>query len=186
MRTVNKNVFFAADPHLHHANILTFKKDDGTPLRDFKTIDEMNVYIIEAYNSVVKPDDKLYILGDMVMKDSAWAHEILGEINGEKILIRGNHDRAKLSIYARYFKDVRSEITYRLANGQHVIFTHRPVVLHEDHKLVFNVHGHTHHKHLDDWRYYNLCPEVAGYVPYSWDYLHKVFMETLKQKGLLH
>jgi len=174
----NRGVFFASDPHLHHANILSFDKEDGTPLRPgFEDVHHMNEYIIESYNSVVKPEDKLYILGDVVMKDSTWALKILERINGIKILIRGNHDRARLSQYAQYFKDVKSEHTYRLANGKHVLFTHRPTLLHEGHKIAFNVHGHTHANEVGDWRHYNLCPEVVGYTPINWDDLHKTLTE---------
>ena len=41
------NIFFASDHHFGHANILTFKRDDGTALRDFRDVDHMNEQVFE-------------------------------------------------------------------------------------------------------------------------------------------
>lgn len=61
------NIFLAADHHLAHEAILTFKRDDGSPLRDFASITEHDEYLICRHNSVVRPNDKVYFLGDVAM-----------------------------------------------------------------------------------------------------------------------
>lgn len=173
--------FFFTDPHFHHRNILTFRDQQGKLIRpEFTTVEEMNRQIVDQWNSAITPDDRVYLLGDVAMSTSAWAFEIVGELNGRKILIKGNHDNAKLAIYSRYFADIRSEIQMKMPEGDRVLFTHRPITLpdlgvseEEAYALVFNVHGHTHQRSLSDCRYINICPEIIGYTPIEWGTLQK-------------
>lgn len=177
----NRNVFIASDPHFYHPNVLKFQNADGSKQRpEFVNINHMNDYIIDSYNSVVKPQDKLIILGDIAMKPSGV--DLLAHVNGEKILVRGNHDTAKLEKYCQYFSDIKSEHRLRLYNGLQVVLTHRPILMYDE-KIAFNVHGHTHSKHIPDWRYYNVCPEVVGYTPLNWNDLHSELAEIFKKRG---
>ena len=89
------NIFFASDHHFHHANILNFKRDDGTPLRVFDDVIHMNEYMVMQHNRTVQPNDKVYFLGDVTMPKTADALKILGRMNGEKVLIKGNNDGCK-------------------------------------------------------------------------------------------
>jgi len=168
------NTWITSDQHFFHSNILTFKDDKGNLIRpNFDSMQEMNEYMIEKWNSVVKQDDKVYHLGDIVMKEARkYFDQIMPRLNGTKVLIKGNHDIAKLSIYADYFKDVRSEHHFKTGSGDIVVFTHRPIFLGESHfkdKSVFNVHGHIHQNLLDDKRYINVCVEHWDYTPIEWN-----------------
>ena len=58
------DVWFISDTHLGHKNILKFMHNDK-PLRPFKTIWEMEGIIFERWCEVVKPQDKIYHLGDV-------------------------------------------------------------------------------------------------------------------------
>lgn len=172
------NTWFISDNHFWHANILNFKDDNGNFIRPgFADVDEMNQYMIDKWNSVIKPGDKLYHLGDVVMKTGAWAFEFLSELNGRKILIKGNHDRARLNIYARYFDDVRSEIHMKSSEGDMVVFTHRPIRLSGMDSYTFNVHGHIHQNLIEDYRYINMSVEVIDYTPVNWHELDKNILE---------
>lgn len=163
--------FFTSDSHFHHSNILKFTNNDGKLIRPgFSSGEEQNEYMVAQWNEVVGPEDKVYHLGDVVMSTGAWAFEILERLNGRKVLIKGNHDRAKLSIYARHFSDVRSEIHMKLQDGRKVIFTHRPILLGE---TEFNVHGHIHEKEIDDSRYLNVSVERWDYTPIEWGDVQK-------------
>ena len=84
------NIFLASDHHMNHANCLTFKKNDGTPLRPYSCVEEMNETLIDNHNSVVRPQDKIYMLGDVAMNKRGL--EMVKRMNGTKILIKGNHD----------------------------------------------------------------------------------------------
>ena len=114
------NIFFASDHHMGHSNILTFHKADGSKLRDFAHVDEMNEHIIEKHNSVVKSSDKTYFVGDFCFSNKDLY--LLDRMNGEKILIKGNHDTLKLSQYEPYFKDIRG--SHQFAG---ILMTHIPV-----------------------------------------------------------
>ena len=80
-------IFFTADLHLGHENVIQFCK------RPFATTDEMDEALIGNWNSTVKAKDEVYILGDLTMRPAAEAHSYLTRLNGRKYFIRGNHDR---------------------------------------------------------------------------------------------
>ncbi len=86
------NVFFISDLHLGHANILNFTDSQGKRVREFESATEMHETIIERCNKVVKPKDRLYILGDVAIKRGAIS--LLEAMNGRKVLVKGNHDCA--------------------------------------------------------------------------------------------
>jgi calcineurin-like phosphoesterase family protein len=131
------NTFLISDTHFSHANILTFKKEDGLPLRPFSSVEEMDEEMIKRWNEVVKPNDKVYHLGDVAIPKKGL--DCLARLNGDKVLIRGNHDTQKLKDYTKYFRDIRG---YHVL--ENMIFSHIPV--HPDSKGRFkaNIHGHLH------------------------------------------
>lgn len=137
----------------------------------------MNEYMVNKWNSVVRPGDKVYHLGDVVMKTGAWAFEIINRLNGNIVLIKGNHDRARLNVYANHFKDVRSEIHMKTGEGDMVVFSHRPIRLAGMDSLTFNVHGHIHQNIIDDMRYINMSVEAINYTPVNWNDLSRHILE---------
>ena len=80
-------LWFISDLHLGHHNIIKF--DD----RPFSSIEEHDVTIMNNCNTYVKPNDTLYILGDIAKNKSAYAKHFLKNTHGKKFLIWGNHDR---------------------------------------------------------------------------------------------
>lgn len=169
------NIFFASDHHFGHANILTFKRDDGTPLRDFVDIDHMNEHIIQKHNEVVRPNDKVYFLGDIVMSRKNSALKILERLNGEKVLIKGNHDQCDAKAYLEYFKDIRGSHQF-----QGLIMTHIPIHTESLARWGLNVHGHLHYNvvkmplsQIPDKRYFNVSMERINYTPISLEEVKK-------------
>jgi calcineurin-like phosphoesterase family protein len=158
--------FLIGDTHFGHANILTFKKQDGSLLRNFHNIWEHDEFIIECWNKVVSPIDKVYHLGDVGFKNWTSLDNILSRLNGTKILIKGNHDGHKLSQYQQYFKDIR---------GSHIldkcILTHIPIHPESLTRWKANLHGHVHSNSLLDKRYINLSVEVINYTPIDFEYI---------------
>lgn len=165
------NIFFCSDHHFHHANILTFTRSDGvTPLRVFDTVSHMNEHMVNSHNSVVRPGDKVYFLGDVTMGRSAESLEILARMNGEKVLIKGNHDHHKAAQYLQYFKDIRGVDIH--IKG--FVLSHVP--LHPDclERWGINIHGHLHSNvvlrqlsKIPDPRYVSACVEQINYTPIS-------------------
>src|SRR5690349_6114561 len=89
--------YFSSDWHLGHANIIKYDN------RPFKDVEEMNSVIINNHNSIVKPEDEFYFLGDFCMGDHSKAEGYLQRINGKKYFIRGNHDKKQtIDLYKQY------------------------------------------------------------------------------------
>ncbi len=169
------NIFFCSDHHFYHQNILTFKRDDGTPLREFQDVNHMNEIIVQRHNERVRPNDKVYFLGDVTMSRNARGLEILGRMNGEKVLIKGNHDLCKPQQYLEYFKDIRGSHQF---DG--MILTHIPIHSESLARWGLNVHGHLHYQvvrlplsQIPDRRYYNVSMERINYTPVSLEEVKK-------------
>jgi hypothetical protein len=97
----------------------------------------MDEAMVKSWNDRVKPTDKVYHLGDVVINRKAL--KILSRLNGDKVLIRGNHDIFRDDEYREYFRELRA---YHVMNG--MILSHIP--LHSDSlgRFGVNIHGHTH------------------------------------------
>lgn len=170
--------FFISDTHFGHSNILTFKNNDGVILRQFDSIEEHDNLIIDNINKVVRPVDRITIMGDVVMYRRCLP--ILDRINTKKRrLLFGNHDPFQLKDYLKYFDDVRA---YTIMPGCGLIFSHIPVHTRQlEYRFKFNIHGHMHGNKIDDIRYLNLCPESIGhYKPLELEEI----LEIKKNRGL--
>lgn len=166
------NVFLCSDHHFGHESMMKFTRADGSPLRVFKDATHMNEYMVMQHNRVVQPNDKVYFLGDLAMSKKFLP--ILHRMNGEKVLIRGNHDMETADKYMTYFKDVRA-----LHQLDGMILTHVP--MHPDSlgRWGVNVHGHLHANRVmcafgtkPDERYQSVCMEqLDDYTPISLEQL---------------
>lgn len=157
--------WLTSDHHFGHAGVTKFLRDDGTPLRPWDDVTEMNVALIERWNSVVSHEDKVYHLGDFCLNPKAkW---IQHKLNGTKVLIKGNHDTMKLSEYDG-FADIRAY--HKLDN---VLLAHIPV--HESQKGRYRAqaHGHLHYRELDDPWYINVSVELWDYTPVDWELIRE-------------
>jgi len=180
------NIFLLGDPHLSHVGMVMFKRDDGSPLRPFSTIEEHDETMIENWNSVVRPHDKIYVLGDLVMKAKKQIH-IMDRLQGKKVLIKGNHDIGELKVYLPYFYDIRA---FHVLDN--FAITHIPI--HPDCLGRFrgNIHAHTHQRSMmmldgdefrvEDPRYFCVSAEQINYTPIEWNDLRKKFYAKLGQE----
>lgn len=100
-----------------------------------------------AEKSHLYPKDEVTTihLGDFIFGSNEDGAEILSKVNGQKILIRGNHDRKSSTDYMHLGFDIVLQ-TMQMAN---ILFSHYPVdiVLASKalgRKLDLNIHGHFH------------------------------------------
>lgn len=109
---------YISDLHLGHANVLKFDQ------RPFLTLDEMHETIINNWNSVVDKTDDVYILGDFAWKSDVGL-DILKQLNGNKFLIRGNHDSLNgyMELHFVWVKDMETIKD----EGRHVVLCHYPI-----------------------------------------------------------
>lgn len=157
------SVFLVSDTHFGHAGVCRFLRDDGSKLRPWEDPAEMDEAMVAAWNDRVRLGDKVYHLGDVVINRRSL--KILDRLNGDKVLIRGNHDIFKLEDYTPYFRDVRG---CHVMNG--MILSHIPV--HEESlgRFGVNIHGHLHYQRVKkdgmiDPRYHCVCVEHTDYAP---------------------
>lgn len=80
------NKFFTSDQHFNHNAIRVYCK------RPFSTVEEMNDTMIENWNSIVKPTDEVYHLGDFGFGSHENIKNLRNKLNGKIHLILGNHD----------------------------------------------------------------------------------------------
>ena len=159
-------IWVLSDTHFGHGNILQFKREDGSPLRAFESAEEMDEHLVAQWNSVVRPQDHVYHLGDVAM--SRQALPTLARCNGHKRLVRGNHDIYRTKFYLPYFDEI-----YGMRVLDNILFTHIPI-----HPLCLgrfkaNVHGHIHANKSPDGAYYNVSVEAIDYTPVSLEELKK-------------
>jgi len=131
-------VFLVSDTHFGHTGVCRFIRNDGvTKLRPWDSAEEMDEAMVKSWNERVKPTDKVYHLGDVVINRKAL--KTLSRLNGDKVLIRGNHDIFPDAEYREYFRELRA---YHVMDG--MILSHIP--LHSDSlgRFGVNIHGHTH------------------------------------------
>ena len=165
------SVFLVSDTHFGHAGVCRFTRNDGvTKLRPWDSAEEMDEEMVRRWNDRVRPTDKVYHLGDVVMSRKSLS--IMDRLNGDKVLIRGNHDIFKDEDYRKYFRELRA---YHVMNG--MILSHIPVHPESLGRFGVNIHGHTHANRvmrdlahcgrLDqiDVRYHCVCVEQTDFAP---------------------
>lgn len=79
-----------ADWHFAHHNIMAYAQ------RPWTCVDKMDSDLVKLHNSVVKPSDRVFVLGDVTLRGADkkdWLRKILSKMHGTKILIFGNHDQ---------------------------------------------------------------------------------------------
>lgn len=175
------SVFLVSDTHFGHAGVCRFTRSDGcTPLRPWDDAAEMDEAMVKAWNDRVGPKDKVYHLGDVVINRRALP--IMDRLNGDKVLIRGNHDIFKDDEYRKYFRELRA---YHVMNG--MILSHIPLHPESLGRFGVNIHGHTHANRVMvplatsgvtdriDTRYHCVCVEQTP------DFAPILFEDVLKR-----
>ena len=106
MTTINQinksEIFFVSDTHFGHTNIIKYCN------RPFNNTDEMDKALINNWNAKVPKDGIVYHLGDFAWGSINYWEKIREQLNGEIILIYGNHDEKYLNNKLMYklFKEV--------------------------------------------------------------------------------
>jgi calcineurin-like phosphoesterase family protein len=130
----------------------------------------MDEAMVERWNDRVRPNDKVYHLGDVVM--SRRSLSIMDRLNGDKVLIRGNHDIFRDEDYRKYFRELRA---YHVMAG--MILSHIPIHSESLGRFGVNIHGHTHadrvmrplatsgRSNVVDVRYHCVCVEQTDFAP---------------------
>ncbi len=149
--------WFIADTHFSHTNIIRYAA------RPYASVEEMNINLIDNWNRSVAIDDQVFFLGDFGLGDFDHLHSICSKLHGNKICIRGNHDR-NASWMTRVGFNVVLESAF-LKIGRHTVeLIHIPT---DPAPAHFQFHGHVHDKRPNKiiQNQLNLCVEVWEYKP---------------------
>lgn len=170
-----KNVWFTSDFHLSHDKPFLWEP------RGFSNIKEMNEAIVENWNSVIKPDDDVYNLGDLALNDMDEAAQYLKQLNGRHWWIFGNHDsQEKIDYLIDEVPNLYpAGYAWVLHPGKYKLYlSHYPALTsnYDDKKFshhVINLHGHTHQRtnwlHADNPFMYHIGVDSHNYTPVNLD-----------------
>ena len=141
--------FVCADLHFSHENIIKYEN------RPWLNADAMNWGLINNWNQSVSKNDKVFVLGDVGFCGKEKMTELVGKLNGHKILIMGNHDKARTT---RWWREVGFEDVswYPIIYHEHIVLMHEPPTYFNDATPYFYVYGHVHG-----------CPDYQDYTVHS-------------------
>lgn len=106
----------------------------------------MNEDMIVMWNEKVSPQDTVYILGDVAFMPTSESVKILQRLNGNKVLVEGNHDQKSLRdpVFRGCFKEIHKYYSMTYA-GTRVIMFHYPIAEYDcQHRGAVHFHGHLH------------------------------------------
>lgn len=177
-------IFVTSDLHFGHDREFLWGP------RGFKSSKEHDEAIIANWNSVVGPEDVVYVLGDIMLGDNEWGRECMNRLEGRIHLIRGNHDTDKrwYEVYP-YIHSIEEMwgwahvIHYR---KYHFYLSHFPtdtanIEAENLHQCTLNLFGHTHSKdkfRADQPMYYNVALDANDNTPVLLDNI----IERMKNK----
>lgn len=170
------DIWFISDTHFFHDNILRFTDRNGGLIRGSRFVDvrEMNEYMVERWNSRVKPQDKVYHLGDVALgvKNQDEFTALVKSLNGHKRLLIGNHDHIEQPAYREF---ERIELwTGGKFKKYNFVASHIPLRKEQMRDGEYNVHGHIHEHFMSDEGYINVCVERTNYRPLHLDEIRAI------------
>ncbi len=167
--------YFTSDWHLGHKNIIEFSN------RPFANVQEMDAALVNNWNSLITNADTTYVLGDVSFHSLPKTMELVGSLNGKKVLIWGNHD-AKFrgnTFFESLFSATYDIHELKLAPMQYLILCHYPF---DDWNAKYHGSYHAHgHKHssaptqFSRGKRLDVGVDAWDYKPVSLDQLVEVF-----------
>lgn len=141
-------IYLTSDFHFFHNREFVYEA------RGFDSVEEMNNRIVQNFNHIVKYDDDVYILGDLLLGGFDKQYEgleLIGALNGKLHLIRGNHDtNQRWAAYESLHNVVEMQnAIYLNYKKYHFYLSHFPTITGNIEKealrqMTLNLYGHTH------------------------------------------
>lgn len=142
LKSSEVNTWFTSDLHLNHSKIIEYCN------RPFSSVEEMNESLINNWNSIVKPNDIVFCLGDIALGGSTAWNTLIPRLNGKIHLILGNHDvKNWKESYRNLFESVSEQLTIEI-DKKTFILTHFPLLCYHGtwgtEMNIWNLIGHVH------------------------------------------
>lgn len=129
--------FICADLHFNHKNIITYEN------RPWPDCESMNRGLIANWNKVVGAKDTVFVLGDVGFCSAAKTKELVGQLNGHKLLIMGNHDRGR-SVDTWHDVGFENVFPWPVLYKNNIMMMHEPPESIPDNTPYFYIYGHVH------------------------------------------
>lgn len=167
---------YTADLHFFHNKEYILKN------RNSSTMEELHLNMSQIWNINVDINDNVFIIGDIALcrnREIEQLNEILSNLNGNKFLIKGNHDEEKLLkkiehnfvwIKDRYIVKEKDD-----GKIQHLFLDHYPLLTWKNaHHGSWQLHGHCHGSLID---------KSSTRLDVGWDVWHKpISFEEIKEQ----
>lgn len=156
--------WFTADTHFDHANIIKYCK------RPFASVEEMNEALIKNINAKVKPEDRLFHLGDFA---KSRVEHFRNAINCRNILlVLGNHDKINYNspLFSGGVRDMFTLKTEIDGQRKDIVLCHYALkVWAKSHYGSWQLYGHSHGGLPDDEtaQAFDVGVDCHGYSPIS-------------------
>lgn len=137
----SKRIWFTADHHFQHANIIKFCD------RPFPDVGTMDRALVDNWNRVVREGDTVYHLGDYTLMD---IFPYRSYLEGDILLVPGGHDHRWLKRDKPYpAKVLPPLVTLEFPIGKKyplvVVLCHYPMLSWDrSHHGSIHLHGHSH------------------------------------------
>ena len=169
-------IWFTSDWHFNHDKPFIYES------RDFSSIEEMNEIIIARHNCIVRPEDKVIVLGDLMLGGSDKLEagiKLIERLNGHLTIIRGNHDTNKRwEAYAQLYPKIENMMvaSFFKYKKYHFYLSHFPAIttnFDQDKPLkerTLSLAGHSHTKNkFQDMQYgcYHVEIDCHNLMPVS-------------------
>lgn len=147
MVVLSDKVWFTSDLHFWHKNICKYCN------RPYNSVEEMNEQIIKKWNSFIKEDDIVFLLGDIGFCGIEKLRPLMSQLNGKIYLIQGNHDSDK--VVAKLCEENLIEDCFKLLEvtivgdeecpNQQLTLCHFPMIdWNNKERGAWMIHGHQH------------------------------------------
>jgi calcineurin-like phosphoesterase family protein len=185
------DIWFSSDFHMGHRNVVGYCKrpflfDYSLGFDDkYKynfDVDLMDETIIANYNHVVKPQDTVYLLGDIMMGSNTKERmpALRKRLNGNITVVLGNHDKSAKFMLECGFDQVVKEIDTAI-DGKRVFMRHHPPERPEAKWGIYDVIlvGHVHEKWSQRGKVINVGVDVRNFTPVNWKEIVKLIEDPI-------
>lgn len=157
--TLTGNIYFTADTHFNHANIIRFCN------RPFDDVLEMNEIIIQKWNEKIKPNSIVYHLGDFAFGEAGY---IKDSLNGKITLIKGSHEKSAYACRNK-FEQITPLLEIDINNTTIVLCHYSMRTWHKSHYNSWHLYGHSHGK-LEGWgKSFDVGVDSWNFTPLSYE-----------------
>lgn len=134
---VEPQLYFTADTHFADPRVLRIDK------RPFSTMAEHDAALIARWNAVIRPQDEVWHLGDVMSQRGGACEALLAGLHGRKHLIIGNND-PETTWRAAGWDSVQHYAELRIGGRLLVLCHYAFRTWNQMGKKAINLHGHSH------------------------------------------